>query len=73
MVRGIVDCAGRNLRLKDWRNGLRFVRQTALYPSELRRVSAGICTMVVFTLLPSCSSSVRNEAKNPNTACFDAQ
>jgi len=36
-------------------------------------LSAGICTIVVFTLLPSCSSSVRNEAKNPNTACFDAQ
>ena len=38
MMRGVIDRARRNFRLKDRRDGLCFVSQSALHPSKLRSV-----------------------------------
>ena len=35
--------------------------------------TAGICTIVTCTLLPSCSSSVRSDSWKPWMACFAPQ
>ena len=60
-----VDRAGGHLGLEDRRHRLRLARQAAFDPAELRRVEAGICTIVIQTRLLSCSNSQRTDSVNP--------